>query len=198
VLVFDGYNMRGKLLVASPKNNDGGLFEKSVIYILSHTNDNGTMGLIINKPMLINLATLMEEMGQDDVVLNNGQSNIFNGGPVEEQRGFVLFNNSDYDCKDVTIQLDDQLCISCNTDILNDIAEGKGPTRYRIFMGYSGWSTGQLESEIINSDWLVLSGDDASDVIFTHDDNNDDKMWKKCYDKMGINRDFIATFTGVS
>ena len=93
MLVFDGYNMKGKLLVASPKNNDGGLFEKSVIYILSHTNDNGTMGLIINKPMLINLATLMEEMGQDDVVLNNGQS-IFPKQTSLDVQGIVLLTRS--------------------------------------------------------------------------------------------------------
>ena len=111
------------------------------------------------------------------------------GGPVETGRGFVL-HSTDFIRED-TVRITDTLCITGTVDILQAIAEGRGPTRSIFALGYAGWSAGQLESEIQSNSWLTIPADD--DLIFGTP--LDDK-WGKALSRMGINAHALSATAG--
>ena len=91
---------------------------------------------------------------------------VLRGGPVETGRGFVL-HSSDYGANDSTVKIADDVCMTATIDILRAIAKGTGPARAVLALGYSGWSSGQLESEILANGWLTCPAD--SGLIFDAD-----------------------------
>ena len=166
-----GSTLEGQLLVAMPSMTDK-RFARSVIYICAHS-DEGAMGLIVNQ-RANNIAApdLLERLGistrgDDDTVSNElMELSIQVGGPVETGRGFVL-HSADYFAADSTLAIEQGVCLTATIDILKAIAKGTGPNRAILALGYSGWSPGQLESEIQANGWLNCPAD--PDIIFDDD-----------------------------
>ena len=180
------YGLQGKLLVATPHVGDP-LFEKSVIYMCLHGED-GAMGVVVNHVHhALTFTEVLENLSIDALVPPRGR--VTRGGPVQEQRGFVL-HSPDY-THDTTIKVTDDVCLTTAVEILRDIAEGVGPENYLIALGCSQWSPGQLEQELEANAWLSIEPD--HDLIFV---SENEPAWKQAIDKLGIDPGQLASIGG--
>src|SRR3546814_5236127 len=98
----------------------------------------------------IGFHSLLEQLGIDKGVAPDVA--IHHGGPVEPQRGFIL-HTPDWG-GDGSVQVADRWVLTATLDILRAIAEGRGPTRWVVALGYAGWGAGQLEEEMCRNGWL--------------------------------------------
>jgi len=156
-----GSNLTNQFLIAMPALDDP-YFSHTVTYICEHSS-NGAMGIIINQSMQMQMSDIFTHMKIDVSDPDAGEQSVHYGGPVEEERGFVL--HSYHKNWDSTMQVTDTLAISTSRDILEAIANGTGPDKYFIALGFAGWGPGQLEQEMANNSWL--SGPASEDVIFS-------------------------------
>lgn len=187
--------LEGQLLVAMPSMTDK-RFARSVIYVCAHS-DEGAMGLIVNqRASNISAPDLLERLGistrgDDDAVTNELLAlSIQVGGPVETGRGFVL-HSADYFAADSTLSIEQGVCLTATIDILKAIAKGTGPNRAILALGYSGWSPGQLESEIQANGWLNCPAD--PDIIF---DDDLDTKYARAMAKIGIDLSHLVSDAG--
>jgi putative transcriptional regulator len=128
---------------------------------------NGALGLVINRPTDITLKNLFEKvelsLDRDELA---GQP-VFFGGPVQTERGFVLHEKTGTEQSPYTSTLSiagGGLEMTTSKDVLEALANGAGPRRLMVTLGYSGWSAGQLEEEIGRNGWLTVDADPK--VIF--------------------------------
>lgn len=169
--------LEGKLLIAMPGMPDP-RFEKSVIFMCAHS-AKGAMGLIINKPIDgLSFRELMDKFNID-VTAEGLNTPILFGGPVHLGRGFVL-HSADYGSKDATLPITSEISLTATTDILEAISKGRGPTRSMLALGYAGWGTGQIESEILANGWIHCDADPK--LIF---DTDYDAKWETAIEKLG-------------
>jgi putative transcriptional regulator len=188
--------LEGQLLIAMPRMTDK-RFARSVIYLCAHSEE-GAMGLIVNqRANNISAPDLLQRLGietrseGDDSISNELLSlSIQVGGPVEMGRGFVL-HSADYFAKDSTLLVESEICLTATIDILKAIAIGKGPHRALLALGYSGWSPGQLESEIQANGWLHCPAD--MDLIF---DDDLDAKYHRAMAKIGIDPTHLVNDAG--
>jgi putative transcriptional regulator len=157
-----GY-LDGQCLVAMPGMEDP-RFKRSVVYICAHSGE-GAMGIVINHTapnvtfpdLLVQLKILPE--GADILVPEQvSDVPVVAGGPVEQARGFLL-HTSDVMIRNSTLDIADGICLTATLDILKAIAQGRGPRRSMLALGYAGWSAGQLEAEIQRNGWLTCPAD---------------------------------------
>jgi len=160
-------------------------FQKQVVYLCSHSESEGALGLIINHPTTHTLAEIMA--GADIKIPDLELPPIYLGGPVEMEAGFFLFT-ADYECKNY-IEVTPNIRLSRDVEILKDISLGMQPAKYIFALGYSGWGPGQLENELGDNGWLALPGDE--EVIF---DIPDERKWEKAASSVGVD---ISTFGDV-
>ena len=162
-------------LISMPHMNDP-IFTKSLIYMCEH-NKEGSMGLIINKPMISeNAADIIQQTGLHHI---QPMPDIYFGGPVNLEMGLFLHDTS-YDIEG-TLSVSKSISLTSNKQIVVDLKNGNGPVEFRFSFGYAGWGKGQIEREIENGDWLVMPADD--EFIFSIP--NPDK-WQKAASKFGI------------
>ena len=162
-------------IISMPHMNDP-IFSKSLIYICEHDND-GAMGLIINKPMISeNAADIIQQTGLAQI---ETPPDIYFGGPVNLEMGLIL-HDANYNIEG-TLTISKSVALTSNKQIVLDLKNGGGPDEFRFSFGYAGWGKGQIEREIENGDWLLMPADD--DFIFSIP--NTDK-WKKAASKFGI------------
>ena len=162
-------NLTNHFLIAMPGLEDAA-FSRSVVYVCEHT-ERGALGLVINKPSDINLKVLFDKvdlpLGRADLLL----SPVFQGGPVQVDRGFVLhepiFAQSEKPAESVyasTMCIPGGLEMTTSKDVLEALSTGAGPRKVLVSLGYSAWGEGQLESELGDNSWLTVDADMA--VIF--------------------------------
>jgi putative transcriptional regulator len=164
-------------------------FARSVIYLCSHSEEAGAMGLVINK--LLDALTMGELFAQLDIspsrIVNSRPVHF--GGPVEAGRGFVL-HTSDYS-EDATLVVDGEIAVTATLEILRAIGKGQGPRHSLFALGYAGWAPGQLDAEIQANGWLSVAAD--NDIVFASD--NDEK-WRRALAKLGIDLSMLSTDAG--
>ena len=141
-------------------------FAKSVIYMCEHS-ERGALGLVINKPSDIKMKKLFEkvELPLDRSDLSDAP--VFQGGPVQTERGFVLHESMMPGLESVyasTMSIPGGLEMTTSKDVLEALSTGAGPRKVFVSLGYSAWGEGQLESEISDNSWLTVAAD--IDVIF--------------------------------
>lgn len=185
----------GQLLVAMPLMSDK-RFARSVIYMCAHS-DEGAMGLIINQPArnvsapdILQRLQIVPKGGRDALPDGIRSLPIHIGGPVEAGRGFVL-HSADYFVEDSTLAIEQGVCLTATLDILKAIADGNGPNRALLALGYAGWSPGQLETEILSNGWLNCPAD--ADLLF---DANMDTKYARALGKLGIELSHLVNDAG--
>jgi putative transcriptional regulator len=136
-------------------------FSRTVTYICEHT-EQGAMGIVINRPMDIRLGMVLSQLDIASGDPGIGQRLVYIGGPVQPDRGFVLHSGGAQ--FDSTLSIAPEISITTSRDILEAIAEGRGPRRHLVALGYAGWGSGQLEEEMSANAWL--SGPADEQIIF--------------------------------
>ena len=158
-------NLTHHFLIAMPGLEDEA-FAKSVIYMCEHS-ERGALGLVINKPSDINLKKLFDKVELPLHRADLTQSPVFQGGPVQTERGFVLHESVMPGNEPVyasTMTIPGGLEMTTSKDVLEALSTGYGPRKVFVSLGYSSWGQGQLESEIADNSWLTVAADPA--VIF--------------------------------
>jgi putative transcriptional regulator len=154
-------SLTNHFLIAMPGLQDPN-FSRTVTYLCEHT-EQGAMGIVINRPMDIRLGEVLTQLEietTDESVLNMV---VYTGGPVQQDRGFVLHSSGD--SYDSTLSITSEISVTTSRDVLEAIANGSGPTRKLIALGYAGWGGGQLEEEMSANAWLSGPADDK--IIFS-------------------------------
>ena len=158
-------NLTHHFLIAMPGLADKS-FAKSVVYMCEHS-DRGALGLIINKPSDISVKKLFDKvelpLHRDDLT----ETPVFQGGPVQTERGFVLHESMMPGHESVyasTMSIPGGLEMTTSKDVLEALSTGAGPRKVFVSLGYSAWGEGQLESELLDNSWLTVAADIA--VIF--------------------------------
>jgi putative transcriptional regulator len=157
------FNLADHFLIAMPAMQDP-IFGGAVVYVCEH-NDNGVLGVVINKPTDMTLQVLFERIdltlaaGLDMPAVNEP---IMFGGPVQDDRGFVLHTpGAPYSS---SLKVTDEIAFTTSIDVLEAVANGTGPQRMLVSIGYAGWSPGQLEEEIGRNGWLTVAADPS--IVF--------------------------------
>ncbi|MFY7856540.1 MAG: YqgE/AlgH family protein [Rubrivivax sp.] len=156
-------DLTNQFLIAMPGMRDEN-FAGTVVYLCEHT-ERGALGLVINKPIDIKLKNLFEkvELPLDREEL--AEQPVFFGGPVQTERGFVLHEKlGEAGGYNSTMSIPGGLEMTTSKDVLEALANGAGPRRVLVTLGYSGWTAGQLEDELGRNGWLNVDADPK--VIF--------------------------------
>ncbi|MBB5607602.1 MULTISPECIES: YqgE/AlgH family protein [unclassified Janthinobacterium] len=156
-------NLANHFLIAMPAMQDP-VFGGTVVYVCEH-NENGVLGVVINKPTDMTMEVLFDRI--DLKLAGSSEAPIVNepimfGGPVQDDRGFVLHTPGARYSSSLTVT--DEVAFTTSIDVLEAVAKGDGPERMLVSIGYSGWSPGQLEDEIGRNGWLTVGA--SADILF--------------------------------
>jgi putative transcriptional regulator len=163
-------------------------FEHSVVFLFSHSEDEGAMGVIINKPV----AELTEGELFAHLKIEAAAPSlrpVHFGGPVGTELGFVL-HSAEYREKG-TAGIGGDFALTTSFDVLKAMSKGEGPRRRILALGYAGWSPGQLEAEIRDNGWLVVAAD--IDLVFAADDG---AKWNRALAKLGVKPEMLSGGVG--
>lgn len=194
---FASTQLSHHFLIAMPGLEDP-VFAKSVVYLCEHS-ERGAMGLIINKPGDLSLKHLFEKVELPLTRQDLLQSNVLQGGPVQTERGFVLHEpmleaSSDEKSNSIyasTLSVPGGLAMTTSKDVLEAMANGSGPQRVLVTLGYASWGEGQLESEIGENSWLTVAADLA--VIF---DTPIEQRYDKALSLLGLQAWMLSSQVG--
>ena len=184
--------LSGKLLLAMPGMSDP-RFERAVIAMCIH-DENGAIGIGIgHKRAGITFRGLLRQLD-----IEPGEAPdcaVHHGGPVEPGRGFVL-HSTDWGGQD-SVQVNGEngelFAMTGTIDVLKAIAEGRGPSRWIVALGYAGWGEGQLDEEMTRHGWFAAGA--ASGILF---DTPTDERWAAAFKAEGIDPRLLGSETGVA
>ena len=178
--------LKNFFLIAMPALTDPN-FEHSVIFVYEH-NDDGAMGLVINKPLQITLESVLNhlEIETEDETVQFVP--VLMGGPVGQEHGFVIH---DEDGADDVPEDAESIVISASQDTLRQIASGHGPDNFIVTLGYAGWDAGQLEVEIARNDWLIAPF--SSEIMF---DTPIERRWVEAAKLIGVDINQLTNQVG--
>lgn len=180
--------LTGKLLLAMPGIGDL-RFDRAVIAMCSH-DENGALGIGIGN--IVPRLRLHDLLKQFDI--EPGQAPnvpVHAGGPVEQQRGFIL-HGLDWGGED-TIQVSNRWGLTGTVDALRAIAAGRGPAQWLVALGYAGWGEGQLDGELLRHGWHVADAND--DLIFRTDVSD---RWTQAFSAGGIDPRLLSSASGTA
>jgi len=192
---FQSRFLTGMFLVAMPGMMDQ-RFDRAVIYLCAHSDD-GAMGIIVNKPAedivfpeLLQQLEIIPEKPSISLPSQAGNMKVLRGGPVETSRGFVL-HSVPVEPIEGSVTAGDEIRLSATIDILKAIARGQGPDEAIFALGYAGWASGQLESEIQDNGWMICPLDRK--VLF---DQEFDTKYIRAMGSLGIDPAMLSPLAG--
>lgn len=182
-------SFRDHFIIAMPALSDPN-FDHSVTYICEH-NEDGAMGIIINRQMELTMGEVLEQMGVEPSRSFDSSMKIHEGGPVQPEHGFVL--HTPVGAWEASLQVSDDVAITTSKDILSTIAHGEGPQHYLIALGYAGWGPGQLEQEMVDNAWL--SGPASKRILF---ELPVEERWAAAAALVGVDLNLLSSEVGHS
>lgn len=180
-------NLTNQFLIAMPSLTDPN-FARTVTYLCAHTGE-GAMGIVINRPLELDLADVLDHMEISNANPEITGMHVMQGGPVQRERGFVL--HAPAGSWDSVLQVSDEIGVATSRDILTAVAEGRGPERTLVALGYAGWDAGQLEQEVLDNAWL--SGPADSSIIF---DVPYEQRWDRAARLLGVDPERLSGEAG--
>ena len=181
-------SLKNHFLIAMPSLTSP-YFEKSVVYLCEH-DDQGAMGFIINYPIKLTLQELLQNV---ETIQHQPQpaltESVYLGGPLDTDHGFVLHSPTDDNSQ--SIVLNDQLMMSSSNAVLSTLGTHKAPAQYMVTLGYASWSSGQLEEEINNNQWLTIVCE--NDIIFN---TPVEQRWNSSLQRLGIDPSKLSSAVG--
>jgi len=181
-------DLSNHFLLAMPNMADPN-FSGAVVLIAEHS-DRGALGLVLNKPTTMTLGALLQRIDlAAEAAAIEDRTPVFYGGPVQTDRGFVLHQprgqwNS-------TVEISPEIALTTSKDVLEAVAEGRGPERLLVTLGYAGWGPGQLEAEISQNAWLTVKADPA--LLF---DTPAEERFIQAYQMLGIDPALLSPAAG--
>jgi putative transcriptional regulator len=176
------------LLLAMPQLEDPN-FNRSVVLLCRHSED-GALGFIVNRPMPVSVRDLLA----DEAVVSNSPLTVWEGGPVGQERGWLLCREAPKDGEGLTVC--DGIYMSSSQAHLRDVLGGDPrqcePDRCRLLLGYAGWGPGQLDSELHASAWLLIPVD--QELIFSAPPED---LWERAIRSLGVDPTSIAPAPGI-
>ncbi|MFT3664699.1 YqgE/AlgH family protein [Piscinibacter sp.] len=189
-------NLTNQFLIAMPGMADG-TFAGSVVYLCEHT-EKGALGLVINKPIDIKLKNLFEKVELTLDRADLADAPVYFGGPVQTERGFVLHEPIGAEAAgdgappyNSTLHVPGGLEMTTSKDVLEALANGSGPKKVLVTLGYSGWGAGQLEDEIGRNGWLTVNAEPG--IIF---DTPVEQRYDKALSLLGIDPRMLSQEAG--
>lgn len=188
-------NLTNNFIIAMPGLADP-MFEKTVSFICQH-NEHGAMGLTINRPIDIAFSELLSQLNIPLEDSKLASTPIYLGGPVETGHGFVLHANDtnkltpQQNVWEQSLSINKHISLTSSKDILTAIARGEGPEDFLIVLGYSGWTSGQIEVEMQQNSWLNVAAD--NEIIF-HTPFS--QRWESAAMKIGIDIKLMSSDIG--
>lgn len=166
-----------QFLIAMPGLEDPN-FSRGVTLLCQH-NDEGALGITINRPSELTLSELLSQVGLNCQEQSLADLRVFDGGPVHRERGFVLHSpDKQYE---TSMSVGPDILITTSKDVLESIAAGDGPERFLVALGYAGWGAGQLEEEMRDNAWLNVMAD--AELLF---DLPVEQRWASAVARLGI------------
>lgn len=158
--------MRDHFLLAMPQLEDEN-FAGSLVYLCDH-DSKGLLGVIVNRPLALTLGDLFGQLELDDhdAPLAVRQQTVLFGGPVHNDRGFVLHRGRAADWSS-SLQVTNEVALTTSLDILQALADGNGPKDFLVCLGCAGWEEAQWVDEVKANAWLTLPA--VSSVLFDTD-----------------------------
>lgn len=176
-----------RFIMAMPTLMDPNFF-RTVIYICEH-NESGAIGIVVNRPLTVTLADVLSQMNITSTDEHVNAFPVLFGGPIHQERGFVIHSPvGDWRSSVVT---SNDIAVTTSQDVLEAIAEKKGPENYIISLGYSNWQAGQLEAEIASNYWLCCPVN--KDILF-HTPFTE--RWVATAASIGVDVNKLSTDTG--
>ncbi len=169
--------LTNQLLIAMPGMADPN-FSTTVTLICEH-NDDGALGIIINRPLNLKLSGLFEQLSVDDADPKTASSPVMSGGPVGTERGFVL-HGKDHSFEN-TLTVSDDIQLTLSRDVIDAMAVGDGPEKSLVAIGYAGWESGQLEEEMLANSWLNVTA--TPELVF---DTPFEERWDSAARLLGV------------
>ena len=162
---------KGRLLISEPFLPDPN-FERTVVLLCEH-NDEGSFGFVLNKPSILKVNEVMEDITDLDNL-------VYVGGPVQQDTLHFIHRNAQLEN---AVEIVDRISWGGAFENLMVLCETRQITAkdIRFFLGYSGWGPGQLEAELEQDSWIVC--DYVTDQLLF--DTGPDIMWRKALENMG-------------
>jgi putative transcriptional regulator len=176
-----------QFIIAMPNLADPNFFH-TVTYMCQH-NDEGALGIVINRPAEMKLGEIFKQMNIRVTSSDAAEIPVFAGGPVQQERGFVLHTPGGG--WDATMAVSESISLTTSRDVIEAIAVGKGPEQYLVALGYAGWGEGQLEQEILANAWLNTPY--SKHVLF---DTPVNMRWRAAAGQIGIDINQLTTPAG--
>ncbi len=172
---------RGSLLVAEPFLNDS-YFARAVVLLCDHTPEEGSFGFVLNNFVDVNLNELVDDF---PVV----KTKVSIGGPVDTSNLFYI-----HGFKNIpdSMLVSEGVYFGGDFEVIKDILKTTPDKaeNVRFFIGYSGWSEGQLTDEIEEKSWLVV--DEYKPEMILNTDNT--SIWKRLLEKQGAKFKIMTNF----
>lgn len=152
------------------------------------------MGIVINRPTDMTYSILFEKINLElhDKTLTDRP--VLYGGPVQNERGFVLHQPvGDWDSS-ITVLGD--IALTSSKDILDAVAHGNGPDKLLLSLGYAGWTAGQLEQEISQNAWLSVKPDDVQTLKKVLFDTNHEEQLNAAMALLGFDPSMLSDVAG--
>ena len=164
-------------------------FDGTVTYVCKH-DEKGAMGIIINRPLDMRVSEIFDQLSFDAIDKKQAAQPVLGGGPIQQEMGFVLHqSNESYD---KTLDPSDLgIKVTISQDILNSMAQGKGPQDSLVALGYAGWDAGQLEAELTANAWLSVLANPT--ILF---DTPFEKRREAATALLGIDISQLSTYAG--
>ncbi len=183
-----GTSLGNHFLIALPAMLDPN-FSRGVT-LLCHHNDDGAMGITINRLSAYRLGDVLRQMELETSDTELGATPVLLGGPVQPERGFVLHEPTAREW-DSTFIVSPQLHLTTSRDVLAAMAQGDGPKRAVVALGYAGWSGGQLEDELQANAWLTVAADPS--ILF---DTALELRWDAAARLVGVDLSRVTAYAG--
>jgi putative transcriptional regulator len=178
-------NLTGKLLIAPPSVK-GNFWQKTVIYV-TENHSRGSMGLVVNKRSKMPIREFAQQCG----VSCDIEGFVYIGGPVNV-KALTLIHSSEWNCNN-TMHINNEFSISSSHDILEKLATGDKPLKWRLALGLCAWAPDQLENEIKglgpydhNLSWLTASP--SHNGVF---ESEGTEQWTNSIEQSGL--EFVQT-----
>lgn len=180
-------SLTNHLLVAMPGLDDPH-FAQTVTLICEH-GERGALGIVLNKPLSMKLAEVLEQMKLPPQSEAIGDQTVLRGGPVHQDRGFVLHRPGG--SWESTHRISESIQVTTSRDVLAAMARGEGPEDAFIALGYAQWDAGQLERELKENAWLTLPVNDAVLYDLPYQDR-----WAAAWRSLGVDVATVSNQAG--